>query len=579
MKTKFAALLLSAFLGFGSLVALPALASTGDCTINGGNAVCDGSNLEALRGNTKITSLTLLKAPLKGDVLSSMQAMVSLEYHGNINVDLREVLKAPAITSFHAAFETQETRVQAGKKFKLPTFTTFDGSPFSLEIGNYFENDGWDIPPVKQAGFNSFIAPEQTYIRFLEGYYVGEHKSDGKSIQWSVNIGDQQTVSSYEELSWLGTGRLSVYYTPDGGSSVLNPSATTVPTGTGVSVSGTKTSTGFAMKTSCTWLRGSSLIKAPKLESNGGCSYKLTKADSGKKITVKATHNDYWGPSEYWESTTDTFSKTFTVQDPILLKLGKVGAVAVGKKIAPKVTGAPAGAKLNYQWFRGQSYIKGATSSTYKPTAADISKQLSYTVTGRKPGMFSVKHTSYSSDKVVKGKYAVTKAPTVSGKTVYVQTLKVNPGSRSNKPSKFTYQWLRDGKAIKNSTKTTYKLGLSDIGQNISVKVTASGSGFAAQTSTTSKTKSIAKAKFIVKTNASVSGKMKAGSKLTAKTGTWSPKPEKYKYQWYRSGAPISKATKSTYMMTTRDRGKVVYVKVTATKKGYTSRTSTSSVK
>lgn len=577
MKTKLAALLLSALLGLGTLVALPAQASTGDCTINGSNAVCDGSNLEALRGNTKVTSLTLDKAPLKGDVLSSMPAMASLEYRGSIAVDLREVLKAPALTNLRMSFETKQTRVQAGKTFKLPTFTSFDGSPFSLEIGDYFGD--WETPPVKQAGFNTFVATEPTTIRFLDGHYEGVHQSNGKPVEWSINIGDQYLVSAYKELSWLGTGKFSVYYTPDGGGSILKPSASVVPTGTSVSVSGTKTSTGYEMKTSCTWLQGSALIKAPKLENNDGCSYKLTKADSGKKITVKATHTDYWGPSEDWVSTTETFSKTFTVQDPIKLKLGKLGAVAVGKRSTPRITGAPAGAKLKYQWYRDGTYIKGATASTYIPVAADLNNRIWYTVSGSKSGMYSIECASYSSDKVIKGKYAVTKVPGISGKTVYGQTLKVNPGTRSSKPSKFTYQWLRDGKAIKNATKTTYKLGLSDIGKNISVKVTASGSGFATQTSTTSKTKSIAKAKFIVKKNASVSGKVKVDSKLTAKTGTWSPKPEKYKYQWYRSGAPISKATKSTYKMTTRDRGKVVYVKVTATKKGYAPRTSTSSVK
>ena len=64
------------------------------------------------------------------------------------------------------------------------------------------------------------------------------------------------------------------------------------------------------------------------------------------------------------------------------------------------------------------------------------------------------------------------------------------------------------------------------------------------------------------------SGTAKAGKVLTAHHGTWKPTPS-YSYQWYRNGAKIKGATKSTYKLATKDKGKKITVKVTGKKSGY----------
>lgn len=69
-----------------------------------------------------------------------------------------------------------------------------------------------------------------------------------------------------------------------------------------------------------------------------------------------------------------------------------------------------------------------------------------------------------------------------------------------------------------------------------------------------------------------ISGTAKAGNTLTARAGSWNPKPS-LKYQWYRSGAKISGATTSTYKPTTADCGKSLKVEVTGKKSGYTTKT------
>jgi serine protease len=61
----------------------------------------------------------------------------------------------------------------------------------------------------------------------------------------------------------------------------------------------------------------------------------------------------------------------------------------------------------------------------------------------------------------------------------------------------------------------------------------------------------------------SISGKFKVGKTLKAKPGVWSPKA-KVTYRWLRNGRPISKATKSKYKLTKKDKGKWVSVQVIA---------------
>ena len=73
-----------------------------------------------------------------------------------------------------------------------------------------------------------------------------------------------------------------------------------------------------------------------------------------------------------------------------------------------------------------------------------------------------------------------------------------------------------------------------------------------------------------------VSGTPTAGSKLTAKAGTWSPSDVALKYQWLRDGVIISGATKTTYTLTKADVGHTITISVTGAKSGFASRTASS---
>lgn len=130
-------------------------------------------------------------------------------------------------------------------------------------------------------------------------------------------------------------------------------------------------------------------------------------------------------------------------------------------------------------------------------------------------------------------------------------------------PGKVTlsYQWLRDGKAIKKATATSYKVAASDIGHKLRVRVTGRKKGFATATVDTVSVGPVAPGKLSAKTP-TITGSARVGRKLTAKVDPWGPGEVKLAWQWYRGDAKIAKATKTTYTLTPDDAGKLIKVRV-----------------
>jgi hypothetical protein len=85
-------------------------------------------------------------------------------------------------------------------------------------------------------------------------------------------------------------------------------------------------------------------------------------------------------------------------------------------------------------------------------------------------------------------------APQVTGVARYGAVLTATSGSWNTKGLSYGYQWLREGGAIPGATGTSYKLGASDVGKRLSVRVTASKTGKAAGTAVSTATARVAKA-------------------------------------------------------------------------------------
>ncbi|MFT4164668.1 MAG: hypothetical protein QM650_05455 [Microlunatus sp.] len=168
--------------------------------------------------------------------------------------------------------------------------------------------------------------------------------------------------------------------------------------------------------------------------------------------------------------------------------------------------------------------------------------------------------------------------PTVSPATGVKQgaTLTARAGTWTSGAA-LTYQWRRNGAAIKGATKTTYKVAPADAGAKVTVAVTGTRTNYKTTSQVSNPTNAVPYLK--LKTGKiKFSGKAKVGKKLTAKPSKW-PSGVSYSYQWYAKGSAIKGATGKTFKLTKAQKGKKVKVTVTVRKPGYAAVAKSSSAK
>jgi hypothetical protein len=137
-----------------------------------------------------------------------------------------------------------------------------------------------------------------------------------------------------------------------------------------------------------------------------------------------------------------------------------------------------------------------------------------------------------------------------------------------------SYQWLRAGVAIAGATTNTYTTTATDLNKSVAVRVVASKLGYTSVTKT-SLGYLISAGTIVLQPTPTISGTTTVGQTLTAVPGIWDAGVV-LTYQWTRAGVNIVGATAATYKLVTADRTRLIAVKVTATKAGYTTVTKTS---
>ncbi|MGV8895550.1 MAG: cell wall-binding repeat-containing protein [Rhodoglobus sp.] len=170
----------------------------------------------------------------------------------------------------------------------------------------------------------------------------------------------------------------------------------------------------------------------------------------------------------------------------------------------------------------------------------------------------------------------VTATPTITGTSKVGQVLTAVPGAWGPSPVAFTYQWLSGGVAVAGATAATYTQVAADLGKTMTVSVTGTKEGYSPATKTSAATAAVV-AGDLTTAVPTISGTAKIGELLTAVPGAWGPTPVTFTYQWLRAGVAISGATAVTYGPVAADFGKTLTVKVTGSKDGYVSATTTSS--
>lgn len=253
------------------------------------------------------------------------------------------------------------------------------------------------------------------------------------------------------------------------------------------------------------------------------------------------------------------------------------GTAQYGKTLTANAgTWVPTPSGLAYQWQRNGVDIPGAEGTTYALGLSDIGKQITVSVTASKADHVTTTKVS-AAVSVTAAVFTSQPVPAISGTPVKGRTLTALVGAWSPKPAAFAYQWYRDGKPIAGATAKSYTVVTNDVGHKLTVKVTATRSGYASASKTSAAT--LVLKQFSVTPKPYLTGIPVRGNVLTAHVGNYSPKADAFTYQWLRNGKVITGATKSTYALTKADRGAKVAVKVTAKKAGYLSVTQTSASK
>lgn len=209
-------------------------------------------------------------------------------------------------------------------------------------------------------------------------------------------------------------------------------------------------------------------------------------------------------------------------------------------------------------YFGVQGYVRDSRDSTY-----DFAPDFGY---------YEAENPSSSALPAL----SITTRPRIVGTAQPGYVLSAVPGSWNSGVS-FGYQWYLDGQAIAGETDSSYIVGASDVGSQLTVELTGSKAGFAS-TTLTSVSVTVAPMPKVRGVTPTIVGATKLGSVLTAKPGAWTSGAS-FSYQWKRNGLNIAGATKSTYKTTALDKGKKITVTVTGKKFLFVSTTLTSTAK
>jgi hypothetical protein len=287
-----------------------------------------------------------------------------------------------------------------------------------------------------------------------------------------------------------------------------------------------------------------------------GTSYLTTIADANTLISVRVR------ASKTSRTPATSTSIAVLVNNPPLASASIAGQPRVG---VPIVGGplADSTATVTYKWFLNGSAISGATGSTYTPLPEDHNKSISLLTTVTQAG-YPVAISS-SQTKIIQGGVIPKPTVTVLGSARTGENLAAQVPITS--PATATYQWLRNGKSIAGSNKSSYTLTSADYKASVSVRVTLSRVGFDNATSTSSGVR-VGLGELVKTPEPIISGTPRVNSTIKARIGSWDS-GVKLSYQWLRDGANIPRATGTSYRLTTADRRAEITLRVRASKTGF----------
>ena len=144
---------------------------------------------------------------------------------------------------------------------------------------------------------------------------------------------------------------------------------------------------------------------------------------------------------------------------------------------------------ISYQWNRAGGVINGATNSTYLLTQSDVGQILTVTASYTDGEGAAESITSSSTVAVTNVNNSPTGSVMISGTPTEGQILTAsNTLADADGLGVISYQWNRGGSAISGATSSSYRLGLADVGQMLTVTLRYTDGDGAAESVTSAAT-------------------------------------------------------------------------------------------
>jgi hypothetical protein len=160
-------------------------------------------------------------------------------------------------------------------------------------------------------------------------------------------------------------------------------------------------------------------------------------------------------------------------------------------------------------------------------------------------------------------------AATITGTMKLSSRLRATIGTSWAAGTKYSYQWLVDGKSIPGANTSIFTLGLSEIGKYITFRVCGSKFGYETKCEVTEQSSQVLKGTINSTSDPKITtSSTKVGMVIRAHPGRWSA-GSALTYQWLRDGIEINGMTDLTYLLTRQDEGHEISFRVTASKQGH----------
>lgn len=202
-------------------------------------------------------------------------------------------------------------------------------------------------------------------------------------------------------------------------------------------------------------------------------TYLIKESDLGKQIRVGVTATNQSGPASVFSAPTATVTSA-----PINSTLPTISGTAANGQTLTTNNGSwiafPA-PTFTYQWKADGTNIAGATNQTLVLGNNQIGREITVDVTATNSQGSDTKLTAATAR--VTSAPINTVLPVFAAEAVEGKSISTTNGTWLGYPAPtYTYQWKRNGANISGATNQSYTVAAADVGQNITVTVTATNS-------------------------------------------------------------------------------------------------------